>query len=42
MKRFELVVAALEEGFVRIGIGKTFVHLGMAKDKPQRVMWHYY
>jgi uncharacterized protein YcbK (DUF882 family) len=40
--RWKLVTAALARGVVRIGIGKTFVHLGIAKDKPQRVMWHYY
>lgn len=41
-RRFEIVVAALEEGCVRVGIGKNFVHLGMASDKPQRVIWTYY
>jgi uncharacterized protein YcbK (DUF882 family) len=41
-ERFAIVTLALKLGFVRIGIGKTFVHLGIAKDKPQRVIWHYF
>jgi uncharacterized protein YcbK (DUF882 family) len=40
--RWNLVTLALKLGFLRIGIGKTFVHLGIAQDKPQRVIWHYY
>lgn len=40
--RFVLVANAIKLGCVRIGIGKTFVHIGIAKDKPQRVIWHYY
>ncbi len=40
--RWALVPNALKLGIVRIGIGKTFVHVGMATDKPQRVIWHYY
>ena len=39
---WEIVNAAVAEGIVRIGIGKTFVHIGIAKDKPQHVIWHYY
>lgn len=26
----------------RIGIGKDFIHVGIAEDKPQFVIWHYY
>ena len=40
--RFAIVQKALAMGVVRIGIGKTFIHLGIGKDKPQSVMWHYY
>lgn len=39
--RFEIVKMALLQGCVRIGIGKTFVHLGIAQDKPRRVLWLY-
>ena len=39
---WEIVNAAIAVGVVRIGIGKTFVHIGIAKDKPQNVIWHYY
>lgn len=40
-KRFALVKKALEHGFVRIGIGDTFVHLDVDKNLPQEVMWNY-
>lgn len=26
----------------RIGIGKEFLHVGIAADKPQERAWHYY
>lgn len=41
-ERFALITLALRLGFVRVGIGKTFIHLGIATDKPQRVAWTYY
>lgn len=40
--RFKLVNAAIALGVRRIGIGKDFVHIGIAVDKPQDVCWHYY
>jgi hypothetical protein len=40
--RFSLIKAALAAGFTRLGIGKTFVHLGISTTRPQPVMWHYY
>jgi len=40
--RFKLVTAALKRGITRIGIGKTFVHIGMSTTRPASVMWHYY
>ena len=40
--RFKMVKELLEMGITRIGIGKDFVHIGIAADKPQRAMWHYY
>jgi uncharacterized protein YcbK (DUF882 family) len=40
--RFKMVRELLAMGVRRIGIGQTFVHVGIAKDKPQDAMWHYY
>ncbi len=40
--RFKMVTALLAMGIRRIGIGATFVHVGIAKDKPQDTIWTYY
>ncbi|MBO4657967.1 MAG: hypothetical protein J5639_09370 [Bacteroidales bacterium] len=40
--RYKIVRAALIVGFRRIGIGKTFIHLGDATNLPQDVIWDYY
>ncbi len=40
-QRFAIVQAGLEAGFTRIGIGKTFVHLGFGTNSIQRVIWLY-
>ncbi len=40
--RFKIIDAALKVGLTRIGIGKNFVHLGLAKHKAQGVIWTYY
>ena len=40
--RMKIVRALLDNGFTRIGIGKTYIHAGMGKDLPQNVIWHYY
>jgi zinc D-Ala-D-Ala carboxypeptidase len=40
--RFRILFAAWQTGVVRIGIGKTFVHLGVSKTHDQQVVWHYY
>lgn len=40
--RFKMVKELLDMGVTRIGIGKEFVHIGIAADKPQRVIWTYY
>jgi uncharacterized protein YcbK (DUF882 family) len=40
--RFKMVRELLSMGVRRIGIGNTFVHVGIASDKPQDVMWDYY
>lgn len=40
--RFKMLKALVAIGVTRIGIGQTFVHVGVATDKPQDVCWHYY
>lgn len=40
--RFRMLKALLEMGVRRIGIGQTYLHVGVADDKPQDVCWHYY
>lgn len=40
--RMKIVRALIEAGFVRIGIGKTYVHADDDASKSQNVMWHYY
>lgn len=39
--RFKIVNAAISAGFNRIGIGKTFVHLGSNPNNPKGVCWLY-
>ena len=39
--KFEVVTAALEAGFNRIGIGKDFVHVDSDPDKSPDVIWEY-
>ena len=39
--RYALLNAAFRV-FPRIGIGKSFLHLGCDPALPQRVVWHYY
>ena len=39
--RFRLVEAAIKVGISRIGIAKTFIHLGTSLTKAQEVMWLY-
>ncbi len=39
--KYRIIMQALWEGIHRIGIGKNFVHLGINKDNPQRVIWVY-
>lgn len=41
MSRLKIIIAAIMAGFKRIGIAKSFIHLGMKKDNPQHVMWVY-
>lgn len=40
--RWKVVTALLDNGFTRIGIGKTYVHADLDTAKTQRVIWHYY
>jgi len=40
-ERFAIIKALLDVGFTRIGYGKTFVHAGISKTKPNKVMWDY-
>ena len=40
--RYKILRAALEVGFTRIGIGKTYIHLGAGECLPTPVIWHYY
>jgi len=40
--RFKMVRELLSMGVRRIGIGDTFIHVGIAQDKPVDVMWTYY
>ena len=39
--RFAVVRSAINTGFNRIGISKSFVHLGYNEDNPQNVIWLY-
>jgi zinc D-Ala-D-Ala carboxypeptidase len=41
-ERFRLITLALGLGFTRIGVAKTFLHLGVgAPGLPQNVIWDY-
>lgn len=39
--RFIMLDAAILAGFRRIGIGKTFIHIGNRSSNPQKVSWLY-
>jgi len=40
--RWKIVTGALKAGCKRIGIGETFVHIGLSTEKSQEVIWDYY
>lgn len=40
-KKFEVVKSAIEAGFTRIGIAKTFIHLDIDSTKPQNTIFLY-
>tara|TARA_R100001143_G_scaffold30939_1_gene30033 strand:- start:4958 stop:5317 length:360 start_codon:yes stop_codon:yes gene_type:complete len=39
--RFLLEGILREVGFTRIGVGSTFIHVDIDKDKAQKVLWTY-
>ena len=39
--RFKLINILLQVGFKRIGMGSTFIHADIDKDKSQNVLWTY-
>jgi len=39
--RHAILKAAIEEGVNRIGIGKSFIHLGVSESNSQDVIWCY-
>ena len=41
LERFYVVQAAQRIGVARIGLGATFVHIGVGKDVPQNLIWLY-
>lgn len=40
-QRFLVITSALNVGFNRIGVAKSFVHIGFSKELPQNVIWTY-
>jgi len=39
--RFQILRFALLLGFRRIGVAKSFIHLDLALDRSQKVIWNY-
>ena len=39
--RFAIIDAAREVGFMRMGLGETFIHLDSDDTLPQAVAWNY-
>jgi uncharacterized protein YcbK (DUF882 family) len=39
--RFDMINAALKAGFRRYGVGATFIHVDVSKEKVQDVTWLY-
>ena len=42
IERFSIIRALLYAGFVRIGVGKSYIHVDNDESKPEGVMWDYY
>lgn len=40
--RFKMLREIFAMGVTRIGIGKTFIHIGISPTHPQMVCWDYY
>lgn len=40
--RWKIIKALIDNGFTRIGIGKTYIHADIDLNKTQEVIWHYY
>lgn len=40
--RFKMLETLFALGVTRIGIGKTFLHIGISPTHPQCVVWDYY
>tara|TARA_R110002020_G_scaffold170928_1_gene360855 strand:- start:329 stop:697 length:369 start_codon:yes stop_codon:yes gene_type:complete len=41
LDRFKLAKVLIQVGFKRIGIGNTFIHVDIDKNKTQNVLWTY-
>jgi hypothetical protein len=44
-ERWQILAAIFQDKtplFTRLGIGKTFVHVGLTTRNPGRLVWHYY
>ena len=39
--RYHLITLAIQNGFNRIGVGNTFIHLGVSQTRAQDVIWTY-
>ena len=40
--RYAMLIAATRAGFRRVGIGKTFMHVGVSRTLQRDVCWTYY
>lgn len=40
--RYKMLKELFGLGVQRLGIGQTFIHVGIGRDKPRDVLWHYY
>ena len=40
-ERFLIIAAAIQEGFTRIGVHPTFIHLDDSPTHDQQVVWFY-
>tara|TARA_Y100001973_G_C5208440_1_gene343448 strand:+ start:7282 stop:7665 length:384 start_codon:yes stop_codon:yes gene_type:complete len=40
--RFKIITALMIVGINRIGVGNTFIHCDVDKDKTEQIIWTYY